>query len=129
MGSDSDPNATGVLAEKTEQPAQYDAAVGHSYVKPQMRKIHDSAVTFDEYHYYANQTRAEELTLEAPKTNWKALMFQKKTSTENDANNRGSEHLPSGGELANRSNRAEITDQEWTNASRAYRTASGGACE
>ena len=35
-------------------------------IKPQQRALHDPDVTFEEYYYYAQQTRAEELN--HPKT-------------------------------------------------------------
>ena len=31
-----------------------------AYTLPQMRKLHDPSVTFEEYNYYAEKTRAEE---------------------------------------------------------------------
>ena len=31
-----------------------------AYTLPQMRKLHDASVTFEEYNYYAEKTRAEE---------------------------------------------------------------------
>ena len=34
-----------------------------AYVTPQMRLLHDPNVTFEEYHYYALKTRAEEAAL------------------------------------------------------------------
>lgn len=34
-------------------------------IRPQHRLLHDPAVTFEEYHYYAIKTRAEEDALEA----------------------------------------------------------------
>ena len=32
----------------------------NTYVSPQHRLLHDPSVTFEEYHYYALRTRAEE---------------------------------------------------------------------
>jgi hypothetical protein len=32
----------------------------HGVVRPHQRMLHDSSVTFEEYYYYAQQTRAEE---------------------------------------------------------------------
>ncbi|UNI24693.1 hypothetical protein JDV02_010421 [Purpureocillium takamizusanense] len=118
-------------SEKVERPGNTKAETAlFNYVKPQLRKTHDPDVTFEEYHYYAKKTREEELTLEAPKTNWKGLVMKKKTipSGEGDASTHAAARMPTEEELANRTNRLEITDEEWTNASRAFRTASGGAC-
>ncbi|TAQ85399.1 hypothetical protein B7494_g6290 [Chlorociboria aeruginascens] len=111
----------------TESPRVKDVAVQHfpsTYIKPQGRKPHDPAVTFEEYYYYAQRTREEEKTIEAPSTNWKHILLRKKTETEfvlpapnlEESNFTSSE------------NRLEISDEEWTNASRAFRTASWGAC-
>jgi hypothetical protein len=100
---------------------------GFTYVKPQLRKAHDPAVKFEEYHYYAHKTRVEEETYVAPKLQWRELLFKK--GDKHDQDDRPEAHMPSERELTNRRNRIEITDEEWTNASRAYRTASVGACE
>jgi hypothetical protein len=105
-------------------------------IKPQARKLHDSAVTFEEYHYYALQTREEERNLPAPKTNWREILLRKKpaheisTTTANDPHGHSNveKHDLSTLNLAKKENRLEITDQEWTDASRAFRTASWGAC-
>ena len=101
--------------------------VSNSYIKPQLRKSHDPDVKFEEYHYYAQRTRAEELKLLKTSTNWMNLIMRKDA---NNANSNGSSDnkVPSEQDLANRTNKLEITDEEWTNASRAFRTASTGAC-
>ena len=105
------------------------------YIKPQMRKTHDSAVTFEEYHYYAQRTREFELTLEAPKTEWNSLLRRKKETPVTEqrqgstTNEEAARNMPTEQELANRSSRLEITGAEWSNASRAFRTASRGACK
>lgn len=95
----------------------------NGYIKPQHRKPHDTAVTFEEYHYYALRTREEERTLESPGTNWREIVLRKKTDhpTSPDA--------PVIDHEADFSHRLEITDEEWTNASRMFRTASWGACK
>lgn len=96
-----------------------------TYIKPQARAVHDASVTFEEYYFYAQRTREEEKTLESPVLNWREVVLRKKAAhPELPANE---VHL-NANDFANRDHRAEITDEEWTNASRAYRTASWGAC-
>jgi hypothetical protein len=97
-------------------------------IKPQSRKPHDPSVTFEEYHYYALRTRQEEQTYEAPKTGWKDIVLRKKnprTSGDNGSTLQTTAAQPASSSLG----RLEISDEEWTNASRAFRTASWGACE
>lgn len=103
-------------------------APGHmtAYIKPQARAVHDSSVTFEEYHFYAKRTREEEKTLESPVLNWREVILRKKAGAKHDGP--GNEVHLTAENFANREHRAEITDEEWTNASRAYRTASWGAC-
>ena len=101
-----------------------------TYIKPQARKVHDANVTFEEYYYYAQKTRAEEQGLKSPKLNWRQLLLRKKS--ENEAGEDSHESTDAAKNVAevnfaNRENRMEISDEEWTNASRAYRTASWGA--
>jgi hypothetical protein len=100
-----------------------------TYIKPQGRKPHDPDVTFEEYYYYAQRTREEEKTLESPVLNWREVVLRKKSG--HDAGNKepGAHTSLTEENFANSSNRLEISDEEWTNASRAYRTASWGACE
>ena len=104
------------------------SAISTTAIKPQARKPHDPLVTFEEYHYYALRTRQEEQTYEAPNTNWKEIVLRKKSP--NDVGNNDSA-LPASTErkLSQSSNHLDISDEEWTNASRAFRTASWGACE
>jgi hypothetical protein len=101
------------------------------FIKPQERKTHDPDVLFEEYHYYALKTREEEDTLVAPSSTWREVVLRKKNPA-GPGNDQGA--LEPSGQLteanfANVSNRLDITDEEWTNASRAFRTASWGACE
>jgi hypothetical protein len=98
-----------------------------TYIKPQGRKPHDPDVTFEEYYYYAQRTRAEEAAIEAPKTDWREILLRKKKSAAIEGQTPVS-HLTAE-DFANRENRLEISDEEWTNASRMFRTASWGACE
>ncbi|KAI0198814.1 transmembrane amino acid transporter protein-domain-containing protein [Astrocystis sublimbata] len=106
----------------TTSPPRY-TSTSTSYHPPRQRKVHDSAVTFEEYHYYAQKTRAEQLLLEAPQWQWRALFASKKKHGDGDGNNvdnHGGDHDgPRGGQV--------VTDEEWIDASRAFRTASWGA--
>lgn len=127
-------------AAKVEgQPAQNDNAVRTStFVRPQDRRLHDSNVTFEEYYHYALKTRAEENSAPPVVTEktgvWDAI-FGRKADL---AIQQGSENSSLPPEerkasivnvnLADRANRLEITDEEWTNASRMMRTATWAAC-
>ncbi|PNY24534.1 Uncharacterized protein TCAP_05513 [Tolypocladium capitatum] len=111
--------------EKVREPAAAGPEEVYQYIKPQLRKPHDPDVTFEEYHYYAHKTREVEETIEPTKTNWREILLRKKNAEPPEPE----VHTPTEDELANRANRLEITDEEWTNASRAFRTASWGACE
>ena len=111
-------------------------------IMPQERLLHDPAVTFDEYHYYAEKTRAEEdeaSRVEIPRMGMLQIMFPPKNGP--SAVHTTSEASPPGGDcekrqgsvtgntnLARRDLRLAITDEEWTNASRAMRTATWAAC-
>ena len=111
-------------------------------IMPQERLLHDPAVTFDEYHYYAEKTRAEEdeaSRIETPQMGILQIMFPPKNGP--SAVHTASEASPPGGDyekrqgsvagntnLARRDLRLTVTDEEWTNASRAMRTATWAAC-
>lgn len=100
--------------------------VQSTYIKPQARKLHDANITFEEYNYYAEKTREEEKHLESPKLNWRALWNRKtKNDAGPDANGVGPKQIDLN--LAKEENRLAISDQEWTDASRAFRSASWGA--
>jgi hypothetical protein len=91
-------------------------------IRPQHRRLHDSSVTFEEYNYYAQLARAEEDTYtdHDKERGWLSLIIPSKSD---------------GAELKDAANintsdkavTATITDDEWTNASRALRTATRGA--
>jgi hypothetical protein len=98
------------------------------YIKPQGRKPHDPDVMFEEYHYYALKTREEERTVEAPKTDWREIMLRKKNPAGPGAETPYASNLTAD-DFANAEHRLEISDEEWSNASRMFRTASWGACE
>jgi hypothetical protein len=99
--------------------------------------LHDPDVTFEEYHYYALKTQAEECATAlaaTEKASLRQLLFRGK------AKRTGSEDLTPLGEpaekrrssvntnLTDRVKRLEITDEERTNASRLMRTATWGGC-
>lgn len=110
-------------------PVGQSTAVG--YIRPQHRKPHDSSVTFEEYNYYAEKTRQEEQTYERTKTNWREIVLRKKAEhpTIADANANADAPPLIDPSHVDFTHRLEITDEEWTNASRAFRTAGWGACE
>ena len=108
---------------------------------PVSRLLHNPSVTFEEYRYYAEKTRAEES--EAAKTEPPSRgILQVIFPTKSDAgvtpifdSPQSSDSPPDGDEkkaapefASQRSRRIKVTDAEWTNASRAIRTASGAAC-
>ncbi|KAI1743939.1 transmembrane amino acid transporter protein-domain-containing protein [Xylaria scruposa] len=99
------------MAEKTAN--ELSTSSPPSYYPPRQRKVHDSGVTFEEYYYYAQRTREEQSLLEAPQWQWRSVFSSKKKAEPvNHAE-------ASSGQL--------VTDEEWVNASRAFRTASWGA--
>lgn len=109
-----------------EKPAVYTTqahqeVVQSTYIRPQARKPYDPDVTFEEYHYYAQRTREEEATYEAPKLSWRDFVSKKKPHGVEES------HLEA--KDFNADHRLHISDEEWTNASRAFRSASWGACE
>ncbi|KAK4545434.1 hypothetical protein LTR36_002784 [Oleoguttula mirabilis] len=108
-----------------------------AYIKPQGRKLHDPAVSFEEYYYYALKTREEERSFAPPKTSWREILLRKKPANQlaeasNSSSGNGDAEKQRASvtnvNLANRDRRLEVSDQEWTDASRAFRTASWGAC-
>ena len=109
------------------EPPAYEQQVAQSpFIKPQARRLHDPAVTFEEYHYYAQRTREEEKHFESPKLRWREIINRgtNKDAPQIDAGTDGK--VPKDN-FADKENRLQITDEEWTNASRAMRTASWGA--
>lgn len=101
-------------------------AISSSLIKPQARKPYDPAVTFEEYHYYAQKTREDELTLESPVMNVRQFFARK--SYPDNRNNVHTANLTRD-DFRSRENRLQITDEEWANASRSFRSASWGACK
>ncbi|KAI0182949.1 transmembrane amino acid transporter protein-domain-containing protein [Xylaria flabelliformis] len=107
------------MAEKTANELSTPSPPSYSsYYPPRQRKVHDSAVTFEEYYYYAQRTREEQLLLEAPQLQWRGVFSSKKKTAE-AGQGQVSHAEASSGQL--------VTDEEWANASRAFRTASWGA--
>ena len=88
-----------------------------SYFPPSQRKVHDSNVTFEEYHYYAQRTREEQRLLESPQWQWRSV-FSSRKKTADPVEEKDEPRQNAGG---------VITEEEWSNASRAFRTASWGA--
>ena len=101
--------------------------------------LHDRAVTFEEYRYFAEITRAEETrtaNTEPPSRGIMQTLFPTKSSkgvkqiSTSPGSPRSSNDEKDEKELINpdRQYGLAVTDDEWTNASRAMRTASGAAC-
>lgn len=87
-----------------------------SYFPPSQRKVHDSDVTFEEYYYYAQRTREEQRQLPSPVWQWRAVFSRKKIADPAEEEHKSEPRVGS-----------VITEDEWSNASRAFRTASWGA--
>ena len=112
-----------------------------AYILPQRRLLHDPSVTFEEYHYYALRTRAEEQAVKDSEKGQHTGILQVLFPPKNAA---GVARLPDNGatfdekvehrrssvnaNLANMATREAVTTEEWTNASRAFRTATWAAC-
>lgn len=100
-----------------------------AYTLPQMRKLHDPSITFEEYYYYAERTRAEEDGAATGPTQGILSMILP-SKTDKGVNMVGEKRGSFAAQKSNPSSpdsRAGISDEEWTNASRALRTASWGA--
>ena len=118
------------MAEKESASSSDGQQVAQStYIKPQARLLHDPAVLFEEYQYYARRTREQEKHLESPKLRWREII-NRKTNEDAPQIDAGADYrkrkVPEVN-FAQEANRLHITDEEWTNASRAMRTASTGA--
>ncbi|KAL1969216.1 hypothetical protein VTN77DRAFT_470 [Rasamsonia byssochlamydoides] len=99
-------------------------------IRPQHRKLHDPDVTFEEYYYYAQLTRAEEDQIKSHdgERGLLSLIFPSKSG--GGVQPVESENVHKDATAINTSDPAQrltITDEEWTNASRALRTATRGA--
>lgn len=101
-----------------------------TYIKPQARRLHDADITVEEYYYYAQKTREEQKGLTSPSLRWAELV--KRTKQPNDMNTAdaaaaNAEKNHTEVNLTDPQVRMQISDEEWSNASRAFRTASWGA--
>ncbi|KAL9099525.1 MAG: hypothetical protein Q9163_004985 [Psora crenata] len=116
-----------------------------TFIPPQSRLLHDPEVTFEEYLYYAQKTRAEEDALAETDTQTTGILqfiFPPKSTPafkdplgEAVSSDGNSPHDPekrsaaiNDMNLAKNGDRLAITDREWTNASRAFRIATWAAC-
>lgn len=104
-----------------------------SYTRPQMRALHDNSITFEEYHYYALQSRAEEDSNHrmvrignGTRGLLSTIIPSKGLSSETSDEKRHDSTIPTEN-LSVPERRASVTDEEWTNASRAVRTATASA--
>lgn len=104
-----------------------------SYTRPQMRALHDNSITFEEYHYYALQSRAEEDSNHRMVRNGNGtrgllstIIPSKGLSSETSDEKHHDSTIPTEN-LSVPERRASVTDEEWTNASRAVRTATASA--
>jgi hypothetical protein len=127
--------------ESEDQPA---------YIRPQHRKPHDPTVTFEEYRYYAQIARAEEDALskdDLGDTTFFSLILPSKSAkgdvvhtalpvaagekTSENGNGSGEEKIdrddPRHVHNLEAHERMDVTSDEWTNASRAMRTATWAA--
>lgn len=106
------------MAEKTNNELPAPSQISDVYYPPRQRRVHDSAVTFEEYSFYAQRTREEQRLHASPPWQWRTLFASRKKpadASEEEHNHHGA------------SNDRIVTDEEWLNASRAFRTASWGA--
>lgn len=96
-------------------------------IRPQLRQLHDPDVTFEEYYYYAQQSRAEELTHPPSGHETKLLSLILPSKSDGGVQRAQGDEKEVNRNIFKRETRAHITDDEWTNASRALRTATRGA--
>ncbi|KAJ5698580.1 transcriptional regulator family: Fungal Specific TF [Penicillium macrosclerotiorum] len=107
--------------------------IQRTLIKPQERDPYDPNVTFEEYAFFAEKTRTEEMASEPPALNLRQAL--------GDVNIRGRFARPSAHafraicdflcekeEQESYNSRLEITDEEWANASRSFRSSSWVAC-
>jgi hypothetical protein len=102
-------------------------------IKPQSRPLHDSSITFEEYNYYANKTRREEEEHIGAIQGTRGLVemiFPSKSGMGagnlSSTEKHGAE-IAATVNLADPEKRAQISNEEWTNVSRALRTATQSA--
>ncbi|KAJ4424393.1 hypothetical protein N0V82_000913 [Gnomoniopsis sp. IMI 355080] len=100
-------------------------------IKPQQRLLHDPNVTFEEYLFYAERTRAEEdraAEANPARVTLKSIFIPSASRGVVSEGADGSWGAVTDLNLSDPAVRATISDEEWTNASRALRTASAAAC-
>ena len=132
----------GIMSDGGDPRLSVSAARPDTYIAPQNRLLHDPAVTFEEYHYWALKTRAEEeerAKREPATTGIKQILFPPKenivnhdadsgsTSPDDEKSEKRNDSVTDAN-LAQKDQRMSVTDAEWTNASRAFRTATWAAC-
>lgn len=96
---------------------------GSQLIPPRLRRLYDSTVSFQEYQYYARQTREEQKNIPPPAAGKNILAYLIPTLQKAQ---KETVHLAQ----INTSDdglRANISDEEWVNASRAMRLTSAGA--
>ncbi len=123
------------LTEKPlpDAPAAEAVARRPAGIRPQERALHDAGVTLEEYMYYAKKTRAEEdaTVHSAPKLTLMDILFPSRGESRQLGVSPSHEKLRGSHievNLSNAESRAHVSDLEWTNASRALRSATAAAC-
>jgi hypothetical protein len=102
------------------------ALIFNEYIRPQHRELYDSKVSFEEYIHYAKQTRADQDATSKTNANRKRVSLLKvifplkSDGVELD-------HKMANLNTSIASQRAVVTDEEWTNASKAMRNATAMA--
>lgn len=117
-----DEKPTPILDDTTTGP-QDENKPGSQAIPPRLRRLYDPNVPFQEYQYYARQTREEQKNTPPPAAGKNILAYliptlqkaQKQTVKLAEVN------------TSDDALRANITDEEWVNASRAMRLTSAGA--
>lgn len=99
----------------------------NNVILPKYRKLHDTNVSFEEYHYYAQKTRDEQNSLSKHDEEYRSkrdILFRRNKPVKDDSSpspeNSVDNRRPSG--------RFSVSDEEWSDASRLMRTARAGAC-
>lgn len=98
-----------------------------SCTRPQMRALHDPMVSFEEYHYYTNQSRGIENADVVPKRQNRGFLSTIIPDKGQSTDEKRSASVVPGINVSDRDQRATVTDEEWINASRAVCTATAGA--
>lgn len=95
------------------------------HTRPQHRKLYDHSVSFEEYLYYAKKTRAEQDSLEKHDADRKISLL--KVIFPPKSTKLGLDEKMANLNTSVPSQRALVTDEEWVNASKALRNATGMA--